>query len=75
MSEFPEIPIHELSDLPPLSLLDLAVIHGTTEKEVRRVATTLNLPPDGPFDAEDFFRINRILMPVPEPHEILQMKE
>ena len=75
MSEFSEFPTHELSNLPPLSVLDLAVIHGTTEKEVRRVATTLNIPPNGPFDAEDFFRINRILMPVPEPYEILQMKE
>ena len=75
MSESSEFPTPDLSNLPPLSLLDLAVIHGTTEKEVRRVATTLNLPPDGPFDTEDFYRINRILMPVPEPHEILCMEE
>ena len=48
----------------------MAKLHETTEEEVRRVATSLHLPHNGPFNTEDFYRLNKVLMPVGEPFQI-----
>ena len=65
MSHLSDISTHYFTNLPPFSLADMALFHDTTEDEVRRVATSLNLSPNGPFETENFLKINRVLMPVP----------
>jgi len=53
------------------TLHDLAYLHGTTEAEVLRVVVeVLGLPPKDRFDGQEFLKVNRILGPLPEPHEI-----
>ncbi len=53
------------------TLHDLAYLHGTTEADVLRIVVdVLGLPPKDRFDGQEFLKVNRILGPVPEPHEI-----
>jgi len=50
---------------------ELAYLHGTTEADVVRVVVeVLGLPPKDRFESQEFLKVNRILRPVPEPHEI-----
>ena len=72
MIPYSDIPTHDLSNLARFSLADLALLHETTEAEVRRVAANvLNLRAQGPFSFDDLLRVNRILGPPPEPSDIL----
>ena len=75
MSHHSAISTHDLSNPPPFSLAGQALLHNTIEEVVRRVTTNFNLPPFGPFEREDFYRINRVLMPVWEPYQIDHWRE
>jgi len=69
VGEQSEPPAHDLTHTPPISLEDIARVHETTVEAVCRVATSLNLSLEGPFEMKDFVRINRMLMTVRERYE------
>lgn len=70
-----DLPTHNLTNLPPFSLSDIAQLHETTKEEVKRVATSLSLQPEGTFETEDFYRLNKVLMPVREPYQVTRRKD
>ena len=63
------LPSQDFPHTPPLSLEDIARVHETSVEAVCRIAASLNLSPEGPFEMKDFVRLNRMLMTVRERYE------
>ncbi len=51
-------------------VMECYLMTGDSDYLLRVVVEVLGLPPKDRFDSQEFLKVNRILGPVPEPHEI-----